>query len=85
VQIDATDRAIEPLPIDLFNECGLAMANPSPLHSGWGEGPALKLNGKLAEMGADLGTLPTFDGNKSAHRILMEFWIWRQSICTIIS
>jgi hypothetical protein len=63
------------LPIDLFNECGLAMANPSPLHSGWGEGPVLKFNGKLEEIGPDLGSLPMFAGNKSAHRILMEFYL----------
>jgi hypothetical protein len=63
------------LPIDLFNECGLAMANPSPLHSGWGEGPILKLNGNLGEIGPDLGALPTFAGNKSAHRIIMEFYL----------
>jgi hypothetical protein len=63
------------LPIDLFNEFGLAMANPSPIHPGWGEGPILKLNGKLEEIGPDLGLLPTFAGNTSAHIILMEFYL----------
>jgi hypothetical protein len=63
------------LPIDLFNELSLAMANPSPLHPGWGEGPVLKLNGKLGEIGPDLGSLLTFAGNARAHRILMEFYL----------
>ncbi|MEH2624528.1 hypothetical protein V1292_002583 [Bradyrhizobium sp. AZCC 1719] len=63
------------LPVDLFDEYGLAMANRSALHPGWGEGPVLKLNGNLEEIGPDLGSLPTFAGNASAHRIIMEFYL----------
>jgi hypothetical protein len=63
------------LPVDLFTECDLAMANASPFHAGWGEGPVLKLNGKLEEVGPDLGTLPTFAGNMNAHIIVMEYYL----------
>jgi hypothetical protein len=63
------------LPLDLFSKFGLAMAGPSPLHPGWGEGPVLRLDGKLQEIGLDLGSLPTFAGNKRAHIILMELYL----------
>jgi hypothetical protein len=63
------------LPVELFADFGLPMASPSLLHPGWGEGPVLRLNGKLEEIGPDLGSLQTFTGNASAHRILMEYYL----------
>jgi hypothetical protein len=60
------------LPADLFGTLGLEMANLSSAHPGWGEGPVLRLNGQLQETDRSLGSVPQFNGNKRAHRILME-------------
>jgi len=65
------------LPIELFEKLGLQMANLSPMHPGWGEGPILKLDGELEEAGRAPGSVPTFTGNRDAHLILMELYLHR--------
>lgn len=63
------------LPMELFTKLGLEMANRSPMHSGWGEGPILKLNGKLEDSGGTLGSVELFSGNRDGHLILMELYL----------
>jgi hypothetical protein len=60
------------MPTDLFGRLGLEMANESVAHSGWAEGPVLKLTHKLEQTGQGLGLVPLFNGNRDAHIILME-------------
>ncbi|MET4425765.1 hypothetical protein [Bradyrhizobium sp. RT3a] len=63
------------LPVDMFTELGLEMARNSPRHAGWGEGPILRLNGKLQEIGRLPTVLPLFTGKIDAHMLLMEMYL----------
>ena len=63
------------LPIDLFEKLGLEKTNKSSVHPGWGEGPILKLKGKLEESDRTLRSIPLFEGNRDAHLILMELYL----------
>lgn len=62
------------LPSHLFAKLGLKLANLSALHQGWGEGPVLKLNGKLEEAGTSPDSV-ALKGNRDAHVVLMELYL----------
>ena len=55
------------LPADLFGILSLEMANLSSAHPGWGEGPVLRLNGKLEETDRSLGLVPLFSEQICSH------------------
>lgn len=63
------------LPDHLFKQLGLKMEAPSDLHAGWGNGPVLRLNGKLEELGRLPAAVPLFTGNRDAHATLMEMYL----------
>ena len=63
------------LPTAFFKELGLEMDRVSPFHPECGEGPILRLNGKLEESGREPGSVAAFNGNPQAHLILMEFYL----------
>jgi hypothetical protein len=63
------------LPVEMFAELGLEIANNSACHAGWGEGPILRLDGKLKEVGRLPAAVPLFTGNRDAHIVLMEMYL----------
>jgi hypothetical protein len=63
------------LPVEMFDELSLEMAQKSLLHTDFGEGPVFRLDGKLQEAARSPGSVPPFKGSVEAHIELMQMYV----------